>query len=197
MRFGFVLSSLCLFIGLLPAQQTPLSGPVEGFTFDVPTRSVRPVIGSLGSASLGQPIVTGLAYASVAPHQNYALAFQGDRCVLIMGLGSSDQTLRVEVPQSFAAPEGISWSGDGSIAVLYSRTGNWVQILKGLPSKANPGSSLSLAPMQGTLSAVATDLHGDHIVIGTAGEVGGIYQITSGGSFVPLSTVAPTAVCLC
>ena len=176
-----------LSIPLLSAQQA--TGPIEGFTFDPPTMSLRPVIGSLGSASLGQPLLGRLAYGSVAPQQNYALMFREGRCSLVLGLGSA-QTSTVAVPGSFVLPEGVAWSGDGSTAVLYSRTGNWVQVLSGLPSAINPGASLSVAPLGGTLTSVTADLHGSRIAIGVAGGTAGVYQLVNGTNFVPLLSVA-------
>jgi hypothetical protein len=183
MRSAFIFPGVLLSIGMLLAQ-TPISGPVEGFTFDLPTMSLRPVTGSLGSASLGNPILRGISYGSVAPQQNYALIFQDDHCSLISGLGSV-RTSAVKVPGSFVLPEGVAWSGDGSTAVLYSRTGNWIQILSGLPSAVNVGTSLSIAQLGGSLSAVAAGSH-DQIAIGVVGETSGVYRIASDMNIVPL-----------
>jgi hypothetical protein len=183
MRPAFIFLAVILPFGMLSAQQT--SGPVEGFIYDLPTMSLRPVIGSLGSASLGKPILGRISYGSVAPQQNYALIFHDGECALVSGLGSG-QTSTIRVPGSFVLPEGVAWSGDGSTAILYSRTGNWIQILSGLPSAANPGTPLSIAPLGGTLSAVTADSHGEQIAIGVLGETAGIYQIANGGNFVPL-----------
>jgi hypothetical protein len=195
MRTGIIFLQVSLCASLISAQQAPLSGPVEGFTFDLPTRSLRPVIGSLGSASLGQPLLNA-AFGSVAPHQNYALTFQRDRCTLIEGLGS-EQRSSVQIPGSFAFPEAVSWSGDGTTAILYSRTGNWLQVISGLPSAANPGPSLSLSLLGGQLSSVTTDLRGQHVVIGMVGAPGGVFQVKDGGTFVPLlSAVEPVAMAL-
>src|SRR5580692_5995920 len=113
MRTAFVFFAVLLTNGVLSAQQT--SGPVEGFTFDLPTMSLRPVNGALGSASLGKPILRGISYGSVAPQQNYALTFHDGECALISNLGSA-QTSTVRVPGSFVSPEGVAWSADGSTA---------------------------------------------------------------------------------
>ena len=181
-------------VGLLTAQPAPLTGPVEGFTFDVPTRSLRAVIGSLGAASLGPALVKGLDYGSVAPRQNYALSFEGGRCLLVSGLGFS-QVSTVEIPGIFAAPEGVVWSGNGSVAVLYSRTNNWIQTLRGIPDSAKAGPSSSLLPLAGRLSAVAIDFNGEHTAIGVAGETSGVFQVAGDLSFVPLLPLS-TAVAL-
>lgn len=182
MRSGFVLLMICVSMGLLPAQQA--TGTIEGFLFDLPTKSLRPVNGSLGSATLGQPILGGLAYGSVAPHQSFALVFQDEHCALLSGLGS--QTTLAPVAGAFAVPDGIAWSGDGSTAVLYSRAGNWIQTISGLPAAPNPGQQLSAASLGGSLTAVATDLHGTHVAIGIAGGTAGVYQVAGGANFVPL-----------
>jgi hypothetical protein len=193
MRFGLLLLPLSLSVGLLRAQQAPINGPLEGFTFDLPTRSIRPVIGSLGSASLGRPMLSA-SYASVAPHQNYALSFQGDRCTLVTGLGSV-QTSKVDVPGSFSLPEGVSWSTDGATAILFSRTGNWIQILSGLPAAVNVNPFLSLAALGGSLSSVTTDLHGARVAVGMLGDNSGVYQTLNGAPFAPLlSDIKPVSL---
>lgn len=185
MRCVTVFLPVFFWIGVLPAQQPPFSGPVEAFTFDVPTMSFRAVVGSLGSAFLGPAILSRFDYGSVAPHQDYGIAFRGDQCLLVSGLGSEQLSTTV-LPGSFSLPEGVAWSGDGSVAVLYSRTGNWIQTITGLPASANPGASVSMSLLGGTLSTVAIDLHGEHIAIGVVGETAGVYQIAGGQSFIPL-----------
>src|SRR5579864_5449023 len=114
LRAPLLLSVLC-FVSLLPAQVLPLNGPVEGFTFDAPTGSFRAVIGSLGSASLGPAILQGVDYGSVAPRQHHALSFQNGRCLVVPDLGVL-QMSTVELPGGFPVPEGVAWSGDGSVA---------------------------------------------------------------------------------
>ena len=118
----------------------------------------------------------------------FAVTFHDEHCALLSGLGSS-QTTQVRVPGSFAVPEGVAWSGDGATAVLYSRTGNWIQTISGLPSAVNAGASISVASLGGSLSAAATDLHGGRVVIGITGAAAGVYQIANGANFVPLLPV--------
>jgi hypothetical protein len=133
------------------------------------------------------------AYGSVAPHQNYALTFQGDRCTLVTGLGS-DQRSAVQAEGSFSLPEGVTWSGDGTTAILHSQTGNWIQVLSGLPAMKQ-GPFLSLAPLGGTLSSIAADSSGKQIAIGMLGDIGGVYQLTDSGTFaVLLPGVKPIAL---
>jgi hypothetical protein len=181
--FGTVLS-----INLLPAQQALVNGPVAGFTFDVPTRSFRAVTGLVGSARLG-PSVFGAAgkldWGSAAPGGNYAIAFEAGECVLVTDLGS-DRVSASPVPGVLHEPEGAAWSGDGSAAILYSLKGNWFQPLTGLPHAPKTGSVVEVSHLGGSLSAVATDIHGKHVAIGIAGEAGAVYLIADGQGFVPL-----------
>lgn len=171
-----------------------MGGPVEGFTFDAPTRTFRPVIGLPGSASLGRGIFESFDQGYVAPRQSYGLALKDGECAVITGLGSGAISVSA-VSGVFARPEGVVWSGDGSLAVLFSRSGNWIQALAGLPGAGTPRIAIDLSSLAGSLSAIAADVSGKRVAIGLAGESGGVYLITEGGAPVPLFAMSkPTAL---
>src|ERR1700733_2367788 len=107
MRFASLLVVVITPASLLPAQQPSLSGPVEAVTFDVPTRSLRAVIGFPGAASFGPALLESLDFASVAPHQNYGLVFQGENCLFVSGLGS-ETVVTSAIPASVNRPDGIA-----------------------------------------------------------------------------------------
>ena len=188
MRSVFAVLSVIFSIGSLAAQ-TPVSGPTEGFIFDLPTNSLRAIVGFLGSASLGPAILPKLDYASVAPQKNYAIAFQDGRCLVVSGLDSEHVTTTT-LPGAFSVPESVAWSGDGSVAVLYSRTGNWVRTISDLPISPNAASFLDLSSQGGALSTVVADLHGEHVVIGITGDNAGVFQVASDQSLLPLVSVS-------
>src|SRR5579862_6659537 len=75
-RYWAVPLGIALSIGPVCSQPTSLSGPVEGYTFDLPSQSFRAVIGLPGSASFGPALATGFEMGSVAPHKNYAIGFR-------------------------------------------------------------------------------------------------------------------------
>jgi hypothetical protein len=162
----------------------PISGPVEGFIFDAPTRSLRAVMGSLGSAILGLEVFGAADYASVAPLKTHAITFRHDHCLIVSGLGS--RLSATEIPGLSLLPEGVVWSSDGSVAVLYSRTGNWIHIARGLPDSATPDAVLSLSSFNGVLSAVAVSPHGNQTVIGITGKTPGLYELSGTRGFTPL-----------
>lgn len=168
-------------ISLLYAQQTGISGPVEGFTFDAPTRSIRAVVGSLGSASFGPAIVSLLDFASLAPGQNYGVAVRGGHTFLISGLGAAQSSV-VALPGTSFTPEAAAWSGDGTVAVLYSRKAGLVQMFSGFPGSVSGASAVSIAVLGGTLSTAAIDAHGQTLAIGIAGTNAGVYGLKSGST---------------
>ena len=184
-----------LFLAALPsihnllAQSSGVSGPVEGFAFDAPTRSIRAVIGSLGSASLGPAVLNQLDFASIAPRQNYGIVFTHGQAHLVLQLGSGKVSV-VPLQGSRLGANGVVWSDDGSTAVLYSQAGNWIQTFTGFPTSVSAGPLTSIAPLGGLLSAVAADIHGAQIVIGITGEHAGVYEITGGQGPVPVLNIS-------
>lgn len=171
------------------AEPVSLSGPVSGYLFDAPTGSFRAVIGFPGSALLGPAISGGYTHGSVAPQKDYGLAFQDSQASLVSGLSSAAPSV---APLSGLAggQEGLVWAGDGSLAVLFSRTGGWIETVAGLPDAAAPGAATDLTYLGGALSAIGVDMHGKQIAVGMAGDSGGVYLITDGGA--PVS-VLPSA----
>jgi len=161
---------------VLFAQSSTLSGPVPGFTFDAATGSIRAVIGSLGSASLGPELGAPLDSAWVAPRQNYGVAVRGSEVLFVAALGGS-RPLTVRLPGAAAVPNGVAWSDDGSVAVLYSQSGSWIQVYSGFPASIQPGSQV-IIPLAGSLSAIAVDPHGQRIAIGMSGDQNGVYQFS-------------------
>ena len=184
---------IALSVGSLCSQPTTLSGPLQGYTFDLPSQSFRAVIGLPGSASFGSALVPGFDMGWVAPHQNYAIGFRpgnkkrreltvgrapaGDAAIdtgfLVTGLDSSPVSTRITGVSG--QPDAIVWSGDSSVAVLYSRGGAWLQVLSGLPGTPQIGSVVDLSALGGSLSAVATDQQGKSIALGIQGKNGGVF----------------------
>ena len=189
MRLAFL-----FFLGLisgsrLPAQQTSLSGPVEAFTFDGPTRGLRAVFGFPGAASFGPALSDNLDLASVAPLQNYGIAFENGKCLFVSGLGS--KTISTVALAGVAKyPDGIVWSGNGSLAILYSQAGGWFQTITGFPSAPVAGALVDLSSLAGSFSAIAVDAPGKQIAVGFRGDNGAVYQVGGGQAFTPLASMA-------
>ena len=186
------LSLLLLTSSLLFAQQALINGPVEGFVFDSPTRSFRAVVGLLGSASFGPAILDGFDAGSVAPHKTYGIASSQGACLLVSGLDSSVSSAALDgVP----APDSITWSGDGSVAVLYFRDANRLQRVSGLPDKVQVDAPVDLSPLQGKFSAIALDRQGANLALAIQGDVAGVFLLQNSQDLIPVMQAAnPTAL---
>jgi hypothetical protein len=190
-RLPALLLGIPLFIGPL-CSQTFLSGPVEGFIFDLPTQSFRAVIGLPGSATFGPVLASGFDTGWVAPHKGYAIGFQEGNGFLIAGLNAGQVTTTSLIGLS-GRPDAVAWSGDGSVAVLYSRTGSWMQTVNGLPDAPEVGSSVDLSPLGGSLSTIVTDSHGKTIALAFHGNNSGVFLLSGGQSFVSAVPMANPA----
>ena len=183
-----------MLVGALWSQEASLTGPVEAYTFDLPTKSFRAVIGSPGSSVFGPALASGFDAGWVAPHTSYAIAFQQGSGMLVGGLDSS-QVWTTPLAGLNGQPDGISWAADGSKAALYSVTGNWVQVLSGLPNNPQVASAIDIATLNGTLCAVAIGQHGQRIALAIQGDSGGVFLLTDDGALAPVLPMGfPTAL---
>jgi hypothetical protein len=183
------LGGLSLFCAMLAAQPG-IVGPVEAFTFDAPTRSLRAVTGLLGSSTFGPILVGALDSAFVAPQTNYAIAFRESReggAWFVSGLGSDH--IGMSKLSIDARPDGLAWSRDGSVAVLYSLSTGSIQLISGLPSAATVGAPIDLTRLGGPLLGIAADTTGQNIAIGLGGDHGGIYLMDRNNNFVPVTSL--------
>src|SRR5215467_4935841 len=174
-------------IDLLSAQS--LSGPVDGYLFDAPTSSFRAVMGFPGSALLGPAILSSFAYGSVAPQKDYGLGLQDGQSSLVTGLSSAIPSMS-PLPGIASGFDGVVWAGDGSLSVLYSHTGAWIETLTGLPNAPVAGPVIDLSSLGGSLSALCVDAGGKQIAAGIAGDAGGVYLISDGGVPAPVLSIA-------
>jgi hypothetical protein len=162
-----------------------LSGPVTGYTFDAPTASVRAVMGFPGAASFGPALLAGLDAGWIAPGENFGLVFQAGNPLLISELDSA-QISETPVAGLAGQPEGVTWSGDGSTAVLYSLSGNWIQTLSSLPNNPTVGALTDVSTLGGSLSAVAVDQSGVQIAVAITGGSAGVFSFSASQGFAPL-----------
>jgi hypothetical protein len=176
MRFRFLFLFPLIYSAWLPAQ-TSVTGPVEALTFDPPTRSVRAVIGVPGAASFGPALLDNLDLASVAPGQNYGIAFEGGKCFLISGLGSKSIN-KTAIQNAPARPQGIAWAAGGSLAILYS--GSWFQTIAGFPQTPAAAEMVDVSTLGGSLTSVASDAPGQQIAVTVIGDQAGVYQFSDG-----------------
>src|SRR5579885_543164 len=161
---------------------TAVGGPVPGCLYDAQARAIRPMIGFPGSAYIGDPLVGDLDAAVVAPDGSAALAVRQGQVYVISGL-------RTGSPVAAAVT--------GAIAAVYSSASGQAQVLRGLPANPAADDALDLSSLSGTLSALAVDRSGAHVLAGFTGDNGGVYSVASGAAPVRLAGAAqPSAIVL-
>jgi sugar lactone lactonase YvrE len=116
------------------------------------------------------------------------VAAQENKLILVTGLAAG-QVVETPLARELLGLEAIAWSGDGSTAILFSRTENWVRILSGLPASPNLGSRIDISP-SGSISSAAVDATGQTLAIAVTGTHSGVYQLANGGALVPMLPLA-------
>lgn len=193
MRYAFLFVLGLLSASYLPAQQPTLTGPIEALTFDAPTRSVRAVIGFPGAASFGPALLDNVDFASVAPQQSYGIVLQSGKWLSVSGLGSKTVS-KTAIAGVTADPDGIVWSANGTVAILYSLTGGWFQTVAGYPGAPATGALVDLSSLGGAFSALAVDAPGKQIAVAVSGQNGAVYQAANGQFTLLASMTKPVSL---
>uniref|UniRef100_Q01XJ1 Uncharacterized protein n=1 Tax=Solibacter usitatus (strain Ellin6076) TaxID=234267 RepID=Q01XJ1_SOLUE len=108
-----------LFAASLSAQTPSWTLPASGYVYDSISRTIRPVVGFLGSSYAGPPVQAGLAWASVAPGGHAALIVQQDRLWWLQDLSSSNlPPVGIDGVDSTALD--CRWSADASTSTVLS-----------------------------------------------------------------------------
>lgn len=173
--------------GLASAQ---LSGPVAGYVFHSPTKSIRPILGVPGSALLSQPIVRDVDFASASPDGKWALIRRADSW-LVLRLGTSGRE-ESEVADLVSGVTMAAWSSSGRAVVVGSPSGKALQTIRRNGDMWLADPPLDLSALPGTLVTLATDYSGDHSVFGLAdpGD-GGFYLASDAAPILLKSTPRP------
>ncbi len=145
------------------------------------------MIGVPGAASFGPALLQNVDLASMAPGQSYGLVIEGGKCLFVSSLGSKISSAAIADVAGY--PDAIAWSAGGSLAILYSRSGSWLQTISGFPAAPAAGTVMDLSSLGGPLTAVTSDAPGKQIAVGVSGDRGGVYQ-ASDGMFTLLDSMA-------
>jgi YVTN family beta-propeller protein len=168
----------CLLLSKISFGQSGIQVPVAGDVLDAGTGTVRPVIGLPGSWLLGSPRPLGVSLRSArfAGHGDFALAVLNDTAQLVLATRlSSDAPQLTLVPDAIAA-DMIALDAGESTAALYSENTQQLQFVSGLPDAPIAHTPMSLAGLDGPVTALA--LAGSTVAIATSdGQSGSIYAL--------------------
>jgi hypothetical protein len=184
-----LLAGACTLVTL--GQDSRMSGPIPGFVFHSPTRSIRPIVGVPGSAYLGAMVAPDFDAASVSPLGKSALATRGGGLYFLQGLDTG-QPLATPIEGAISGVDRFAWSLDGLSAAVYSADSRQAQILRSPDAAQPPGveSTLDLSTTAGLVSALVFD--GKRLLIGA----GGVYAADNSGLKLLLPAADPGALAL-
>lgn len=170
-------SGLFLVAFALPClgQQFGMSGPISGFVFDEPTRSIRPIAGLPGAARLGGALSQDIDWATVSPDGRVAL-FQkhGEVRLLQLNVDSPD-TDGVPVSGVIDSPNLSTWSRDSSAVGLYSSATNQLQWIRLTGQEVIPDPPLALAGVDGKVIGLCGHHASNSFFAAVAGN--GVYRV--------------------
>ncbi len=147
--------------GAMAAQTLQIEGPISGFAFDKASGALRPIVGLPGAAYLGDPLIAGLSWASIAPGGFTALVLRDGELYRVDGLArlapswSAVENLQI-------LPDTAVWSEDGSLALIYSATSGRAQLIRIGDAATAAGEVFEI----GEAGALAIDREG-RIIAGT------------------------------
>lgn len=119
---------LPLLAGSLFAQ---FSGPSLGLVYDAPNQALRRIAGLPGGATLSDPVLTGIAFAAVAPDHTFAVVSSTD--------GSGYQLFTRDglraLPAGLTPGARVAFSPGGGAAAFYTDGSTSLTLVTGLPSQ--------------------------------------------------------------
>jgi hypothetical protein len=188
---GSILISVCLPI-VSAAQAVNWTPPTLGYLFDSDTKSIRPLSGIPGAASVESGLAVGskLERASISPNRKFALAEIKGSEHLRLVIWSGTVATAEPLDGAPATAEQIAFSASGSTAALWARESNRIQIWKGLPDSPSLYKEIEIAE----LTALAVSDDGDAVAAATeAGLVlAGAGRTLASGNFSGLAFVPGT-----
>ena len=151
-----LIAGACALVAL--GEDSRMGGPVSGFVFHSPTRSIRPIVGVPGSAYLGAMVAQDLDAASVSPLGKSALATRGGQLYFVQGLDTG-QPLATPIEGAISTVDRFAWNQNGLSAAVYSADSRQAQILRSPNASQAPGveSAVDLSAIEGAVSALLFD----------------------------------------
>lgn len=155
-----------LICGAAGAEDLRFAGPLTGFLYDAPSRSIRVIQGVPGSSYLGTAVLQNIDFASIAPNGRSALVWSGGVASFVARLDLDAATREIGAA---GVPDQIAWSPDSRSIVLYRAVDSRLERWRGLDDAPAIDSPDGLR-VEGRISFVAIDASASRIAWGS--EVG-------------------------
>jgi hypothetical protein len=183
-------TSFLLLVWLAPCAtaQPEVSTPTLGYAYDPGLRAIRTIRGIPGAALLAEIVDGGFAAvsATVAPSQDFALAVSSTGEVRIVDWRSGTPTSTI-LADAMNAPDGLTFSGSGTAAVLSDSQSGHIQVVTSLPDAP---AIREIVPAGGSTPAAAIAVADDGTVAWATGD--GVQFV--GTDLAPFSLPLPSGV---
>jgi len=183
MNYRKVWFSFVLLIAPVALQAASIEGPRLGYVFDPASKSIRPILGIPGAATMGQPLESGLDLRKIAlsPAQDYVLATEGEHNQVAVLATNQTPLAPVLVAGADRGPDQLTISAGGKAAALYYKSNGHFELISGLPGAPKISARLYLSAGQ-TATALAVSDDGQTLLAGVGGTV---YWVSPSGE-VPI-----------
>jgi hypothetical protein len=187
--FRTLAATFALVSGMSAAGQTAsLRGVVSGLIYDIPSRSIRPVVGFPGSSYLGPPLLRDLEKAFIAPDGESALVVESGDVIVIRAL-TSGSPMRLAVPQLTAKVDRVAWAANSGSLIALDSAAHRLLPLDVKPS-FQAGSPIDLSSLEGDVTELAANVDVTQVVVGIRHPAqGGFYALSPSGRPVRLSYI--------
>jgi hypothetical protein len=132
---------------------------------------LRPIVGIPGAVVLGDPVQLpdGLQTMAVAPGQGYALVQTADRGeTSLLPITPAGVGTLVPISGALANPDGIEFSPSASVAALFSRQRQVIQVIGGLPAAPQVVRNVDMAALRGFAGTFAVSDDGRVLLLAVA-----------------------------
>ncbi len=149
--------------------------PTLGYLFDGAAKSIRPLSGIPGAASVeaGLAVPNKLERASISPNRKFALAETKDGEHLLLVTWSGNSAVVSALDGAPPSAEQIAFGASGSTAAVWNRDAGKIQVWKGLPDQPSLYKEIEASG----LSALAVSDDGDAVA---AANDGGLFLAGAG-----------------
>jgi hypothetical protein len=137
------------FVALCAAAEPEVTGPILGYIYDAPSKSIRRVNGIAGAATMGDTIEASLDIAAVSALGKTSISCSEAAGVRVRALESSTP---IALGGFAGCPDALVLSPMGTAAL--SRAGDSLLVTSGLPGAARNGAVLT-APESATTFAIS------------------------------------------
>lgn len=189
-----------LTLSIATAVSAQMGPTLSGFLFDRASRTLNPILGIPGSAYVGSAVAEEIDDAWASPNRRWAVARRDARTLLITGI----QELRAEAVEDsrlISNVSRVSWSADGTTAVLYSSEAAQIQRVRMSGGGVEVETPIDVGHLDGAVTAMALDdagsvLLGAHSGVYEARAARTVRRIADVGQVTAIVYTAPRAYCL-